>query len=111
MRPGVEVRQVRPEDVDSVLDLVLAARAESSVGSQVCTAERDQLAQQLGTLTAVPGGTVLVAGEAGIGKTALLGATAERAAAAGMLVLPGRAAEHERDVPFGSRSTRSTTGR
>lgn len=61
MRPGVEVRQVRPEDVDRVLDLVLTARAESSVGSQVCTAERDQLAQQLGTLTAVPGGTVLVA--------------------------------------------------
>lgn len=61
MRPGVEVRQVRPEDVEGVLDLVLAARAESSVGSQVCCAERDQLAQQLGTLTAVRGGTVLVA--------------------------------------------------
>jgi GNAT superfamily N-acetyltransferase len=61
VRPGVEVRQVRPEDVEGVLDLVLAARAESSVGPQVCCAERDPLAQQLGTLTAVRGGTVLVA--------------------------------------------------
>jgi DNA-binding CsgD family transcriptional regulator len=40
-------------------------------------------------------------GEAGIGKSALLGAVRERAEAAGMLVLEGRAAEHERSVPFG----------
>ncbi len=42
-----------------------------------------------------------ILGETGIGKSALLGATAARAEAAGMLVLDGRAAEHERDVPFG----------
>src|ERR687897_603045 len=42
-----------------------------------------------------------VMGEAGIGKSALLLALQERAAAAGLLVLAGRAAEHERDVPFG----------
>lgn len=42
-----------------------------------------------------------VLGEAGIGKSALLIATRERAAAAGMLVLEGRGAEHEQDVPFG----------
>jgi DNA-binding CsgD family transcriptional regulator len=42
-----------------------------------------------------------VMGEAGIGKSALLGALLDRAAGAGMLVLAGRAAEHERDVPFG----------
>jgi ATP/maltotriose-dependent transcriptional regulator MalT len=42
-----------------------------------------------------------VFGEAGIGKSALMGAVRERAAAAGMLVLEGRAAEHERSVPFG----------
>ena len=41
-----------------------------------------------------------VLGEAGIGKSALLAAAAEDARAAGMLVLQGRAAEHERDVPF-----------
>ncbi|HZB77715.1 MAG TPA: AAA family ATPase, partial [Solirubrobacteraceae bacterium] len=42
-----------------------------------------------------------VMGEAGIGKSALLQALHDRAAGAGMLVLAGRAAEHERDVPFG----------
>jgi DNA-binding CsgD family transcriptional regulator/tetratricopeptide (TPR) repeat protein len=42
-----------------------------------------------------------VLGEAGIGKSALLGAIRERAESADMLVLEGRAAEHERDVPFG----------
>jgi DNA replication protein DnaC len=41
-----------------------------------------------------------VVGEPGIGKTALLAATADRARAAGLLVLEGRAAEHEREVPF-----------
>ena len=40
-------------------------------------------------------------GEAGIGKSALLDAVRERAQAAGMLVLEGRAAEYERTVPFG----------
>ena len=42
-----------------------------------------------------------ILGETGIGKSALLDALHERAAAAGLLVLDGRAAEHERDVPFG----------
>lgn len=42
-----------------------------------------------------------VFGEMGLGKTALLATIGERARAAGMLVLDGRAAEHERDVPFG----------
>jgi len=42
-----------------------------------------------------------VLGEAGIGKSALLWALAERAEEAGLLVLEGRAAEHERELPFG----------
>jgi DNA-binding NarL/FixJ family response regulator len=42
-----------------------------------------------------------VVGEAGIGKSALLDAAAAAAERAGMLVLRGRAAEHEREVPFG----------
>ena len=42
-----------------------------------------------------------VLGDAGIGKSALLAAVRELAGSAGMLVLEGRAAEHERDVPFG----------
>ena len=48
------------------------------------------------------GRMLTIVGEAGIGKSALLAAAAERARAAGMLVLAGRAAEHERDVPFGA---------
>ena len=42
-----------------------------------------------------------VLGEAGIGKSALLIAVRDRAREAGMLVLEGRGAEHEQDVPFG----------
>jgi DNA-binding NarL/FixJ family response regulator len=51
----------------------------------------------------VRGGTsrvLVVVAEPGVGKTALLEAAAERARAAGLLTLEGRAAEHERDVPF-----------
>jgi predicted ATPase len=47
------------------------------------------------------GAAVAIVGEAGIGKSTLLHALAQRAAAAGMLVLEGRAAEHEADVPYG----------
>ena len=43
---------------------------------------------------------VLTIGEAGIGKTALLDELRRRMSAEQILVLPGRAAEHERDVPF-----------
>ena len=42
-----------------------------------------------------------IVGEAGIGKSALLDAAAAAAGRAEMLVLRGRAAEHEREVPFG----------
>lgn len=42
-----------------------------------------------------------VVGEAGIGKSVLLDAAAAAAERTGMLVLRGRAAEHEREVPFG----------
>ncbi len=45
------------------------------------------------------GAALALVGEAGIGKSALLAALRERAG--GMLVLDGRASEHERDVPFG----------
>ncbi|MBJ7472894.1 MAG: DUF2791 family P-loop domain-containing protein, partial [Solirubrobacteraceae bacterium] len=44
---------------------------------------------------------VEIVGEAGIGKTALLDALADTASRAGAVVLRGRTAEFERDVPFG----------
>jgi len=47
------------------------------------------------------GGVLLVAGEAGIGKSALLGAAVERARAAGLTVASARGAELERDFAFG----------
>ncbi|HEY3437301.1 MAG TPA: GNAT family N-acetyltransferase [Actinotalea sp.] len=46
--------------MDALVELCLAARQESAVGSQVCTADPVTLAHQLGTLTAAPGGTILV---------------------------------------------------
>jgi ATP/maltotriose-dependent transcriptional regulator MalT len=64
----------------------------------------DTLALAADAVAAARGGegrVLLVLGEAGIGKTALLGEIAARAGAAGMLVLSGRAAEHERELPFG----------
>ena len=48
-----------------------------------------------------PAGVVQVVGEPGIGKSALLGELAARAEARHHLLLAGRAAEFERDVPFG----------
>ena len=44
---------------------------------------------------------LVLVGEAGIGKSSVLAAAAERAEARGMQVVAGRAAEHEGSVPFG----------
>ncbi len=54
-------------------------------------------------VTDVRGGTpraLALIGDAGIGKTALMRALTERADGAGLLVLSGIGAEHERDIPF-----------
>lgn len=66
MRPGIEVVPAEPADMDDLVRLCLAAREESSVGSQVCSSDAATLAQQLGALTAAPGGTVLVARSEGV---------------------------------------------
>ena len=61
-----------------------------------------ELAEVDSAVAAAQAGLEVVAltGEPGIGKSALLAELAERAAGAGLSVLDGRAAEHERDVPF-----------
>lgn len=56
-----EVRTATPDDLDDLVSLCLTARAEASVGPQVCSPQRDVLAHQLGTLAAAPGGVLLVA--------------------------------------------------
>ena len=55
----------------------------------------------LGEVADGQSGVVALFGDAGIGKSALLEALRARSEAAGFLALTGRAAEHERDVPFG----------
>jgi DNA-binding NarL/FixJ family response regulator len=62
--------------------------------------EERLLAQAVASAAAGEPAVVALFGEAGIGKSALLRVLGERAAAGGLRVLDGRAAEHERDVPF-----------
>jgi predicted ATPase/DNA-binding NarL/FixJ family response regulator len=60
-----------------------------------------ELAQIDAAIVAAGTEVVAITGEPGIGKSALLAELARRAEVAGLSVLAGRAAEHERDVPFG----------
>src|SRR5262245_33988902 len=63
-------------------------------------AELRAIEQALSTVASGRWRAVGVLGEPGIGKSRLLGELGVRAAARGALVLAGRAAELERDVPF-----------
>ncbi len=65
-------------------------------------AELAAVTRAVGGVSAGDARMLTIIGEAGIGKSALLAAAAGTADDAGMLVLEGRAAEHERDVPFGA---------
>ncbi|WP_298459904.1 GNAT family N-acetyltransferase [uncultured Cellulomonas sp.] len=60
MRPGVQVREAMPEDLDGLVGLCLEARAEAAVGAQLCSNDADRLRHQLGTLLATPGGHAMV---------------------------------------------------
>lgn len=64
--------------------------------------ELSEIARALDGLDAGNGGFLLLAGEPGIGKSALLDALAEQAAGRGHRVLAGRATEFERLLPFGA---------
>jgi GNAT superfamily N-acetyltransferase len=60
VRTPVAVRPALPEDLDALVDLSLAARAESLVGSQLCTDDADRLRHQIGALVGEPGACGLV---------------------------------------------------
>lgn len=64
------------------------------------SAELDLLDRLLGAARGGRGGRVLVVGDPGIGKTALLATAARRATRLGMTVLRVRAADGEEDLPF-----------
>ena len=63
-------------------------------------AELDRLVGALSSLQRGQSGAVELLGPAGIGKTRLLAAFRDRVEADGALVLGGRGAEQERDLPF-----------
>ena len=64
-------------------------------------AELARFREAAGGLAAGAPRSFVLLGEAGIGKSALLPSCGEIAPRPALLVLEGRAAEHERDVPFG----------
>lgn len=80
MRVPVTVRSAERDDFDALAGLCLSARAESALGPQLCSDDRDRLKQHLSTVTAVPGGHLLVAevdGEvAGLAIARIVGPTA-----------------------------------
>ena len=61
VRSNVQVRAAEPDDLTSLVRLCLEARAESTVGAQLCTSDSESLRHQIGALLATPGGVVLVA--------------------------------------------------
>ncbi|MDX8151553.1 AAA family ATPase [Patulibacter brassicae] len=64
-------------------------------------AELEQAVAAIAAVRDGAGRVLVVSGDPGIGKTALLDAIADEARAAGLAVLAGRATEHETDVPLG----------
>ncbi|WP_255595229.1 GNAT family N-acetyltransferase [Cellulomonas sp. C5510] len=60
MPSPVTVRPARPEDLDVLVALSLAARAESVVGAQLCTDDADRLRHQIGALVGEPGACGIV---------------------------------------------------
>ncbi len=60
MRSLVAVRPARPEDLDVLVSLSLAARSESLLGPQLCTDDGERLRHQIGALATAPGACALV---------------------------------------------------
>lgn len=60
-RPGTEVRLAVPADIPELVELCLEARAESTVGSQLCTPDPGVLASQLRAFSSSGEGRLMVA--------------------------------------------------
>jgi len=60
-RPGTEVRLAAPADIPELVELCLEARAESTVGSQLCTPDPAVLAAQLRAFSSSGEGRLMVA--------------------------------------------------
>jgi DNA-binding CsgD family transcriptional regulator len=80
---------------------VVALDRPGTAGLLERDAELGSLGAVLDSVRAGSGRLAVVRGEAGIGKTALLAATARMAARAELAVLRARGSELERDAPFG----------
>jgi DNA-binding CsgD family transcriptional regulator len=83
------------------LRLVRAAEDRSRRPLLERDGERDVLARSVADAAAGRGGAVIIEGPAGIGKSSLLDALAERASAAGVRVVSARGGEMEREFSFG----------
>ncbi|NMR20898.1 GNAT family N-acetyltransferase [Cellulomonas fimi] len=104
MRPGFQVRAAAPADLEGLVSLCLEARAESTVGPQICSADRDRLRDQLGTLLATPGGQALV----GLVDGELLGLLLGRVVGPGLFTLD--VSFHVEALYVGSRARRRGLG-
>ncbi|MEW2344337.1 ATP-binding protein [Streptomyces griseoaurantiacus] len=78
------------------------SRAGTSVGPTGLVGREGELTELAGFLdmAAVEGAVLLLTGDPGVGKTALLDATAELAAAKGVRVVRGSGVEYETDISF-----------
>jgi predicted ATPase len=78
------------------------SRTGTSVGPTGLVGREGELTELAGFLdmAAVEGAVLLLTGDPGVGKTALLDATAELAAAKGVRVVRGSGVEYETDISF-----------
>ena len=79
----------------------LSAHSHESRGLLGRESELAAIDGLLDTLADGEGGALWIAGEPGIGKTALVTEALERSGGRGYMALSGRAAEYEQDAPFG----------
>ena len=99
-----DARGLRPGPAPPRTDALVARNADSETVASVMLVGRDQerarIDRLLGDALAGRSGALLLVGEAGIGKTALLEHARAAAVAAGMPILRARGMQTETDIPF-----------